>query len=288
MTTDRMELARRLVLLGPGLVWLVALLVVPCAVVFAFSFFERGVYGGIDYVFTLENYGRAVDPLYLSIFLTSARIAALATAVALVVGYPAAYLIATARKSWQVPLLILAMLPFWSNYLIRTYAWMVLLNNEGLINRALAWLGLIDAPLPLLYNEFAVVVGLVYGYLPFMILALYSSISRLNPEIREASADLGAPGWKTFLRVTLPLTLPGVAAGSIFVFVLSIGNFITPDLLGGGRLKMVGNLIYDQFLKARDWPFGSALAFILIGLMLLLLFAQAWGVGRGEGRERNA
>ena len=288
MTTDRMELARRLVLLGPGLVWLVVLLVVPCAVVFAFSFFERGVYGGIDYVFTLENYGRAVDPLYLSIFLTSARIAALATAVALVVGYPAAYLIATARKSWQVPLLILAMLPFWSNYLIRTYAWMVLLNNEGLINRALAWLGLIDAPLPLLYNEFAVVVGLVYGYLPFMILALYSSISRLNPEIREASADLGAPGWKTFLRVTLPLTLPGVAAGSIFVFVLSIGNFITPDLLGGGRLKMVGNLIYDQFLKARDWPFGSALAFILIGLMLLLLFAQAWGVGRGEGRERSA
>jgi spermidine/putrescine transport system permease protein len=288
MTTDRMELARRLVLLGPGLVWLVALLVVPCAVVFAFSFFERGVYGGIDYVFTLENYGRAVDPLYLSIFLTSARIAALATAVALVVGYPAAYLIATARKSWQVPLLILAMLPFWSNYLIRTYAWMVLLNNEGLINRALTWLGLIDEPLPLLYNEFAVVVGLVYGYLPFMILALYSSISRLNPEIREASADLGAPGWKTFLRVTLPLTLPGVAAGSIFVFVLSIGNFITPDLLGGGRLKMVGNLIYDQFLKARDWPFGSALAFILIGLMLLLLFAQAWAVGRGEGRERHA
>jgi spermidine/putrescine transport system permease protein len=288
MTTDRMELARRLVLLGPGLVWLVVLLVVPCAVVFAFSFFERGVYGGIDYVFTLENYGRAVDPLYLSIFLTSARIAALATSVALVVGYPAAYLIATARKSWQVPLLILAMLPFWSNYLIRTYAWMVLLNNEGLINRALAWLGLIDAPLPLLYNEFAIVVGLVYGYLPFMILALYSSISRLNPEIREASADLGAPGWKTFLRVTLPLTLPGVAAGSIFVFVLSIGNFITPDLLGGGRLKMVGNLIYDQFLKARDWPFGSALAFILIGLMLLLLFAQAWAVGRSERRERNA
>jgi spermidine/putrescine transport system permease protein len=288
MTTDRMELARRLVLLGPGLVWLVALLVVPCAVVFAFSFFERGVYGGIDYAFTFENYVRAVDPLYLSIFLTSARIAALATLVALVVGYPAAYLIATARKSWQVPLLILAMLPFWSNYLIRTYAWMVLLNNEGLINRALAWLGVIDEPLPLLYNEFAVVVGLVYGYLPFMILALYSSISRLNPEIREASADLGAPGWKTFLRVTLPLTLPGLAAGSIFVFVLSIGNFITPDLLGGGRLKMVGNLIYDQFLKARDWPFGSALAFILIGLMLLLLFAQAWGVGRGEGRDRNA
>lgn len=286
MMTNRTEAFRRLVLLGPGLAWLVVFLLVPCAVVFGYSFFERGIYGGIDYIFTFDNYRRAIDPLYLSIFLNSARIAAIATLAALVIGYPAAYLIATTRKSRQVPLLVLAMLPFWSNYLIRTYAWMVLLNSEGLINRALVGLGLIDAPLPLLYNEFAVVIGLVYGYLPFMILALYSSISRLNPEIREASADLGAPGWKTFLRVTLPLTLPGIAAGSVFVFVLSIGNFITPDLLGGGRLKMVGNLIYDQFLKARDWPFGSALAFVLIGIMLLLLFAQARAIARGEGRER--
>src|SRR5690606_24439955 len=168
------------------------------------------VYGGIDYVFTLENYARAADALYLRIFLKSAQIALLATLAALILGYPAAYLIATARRSWQVPLLVLAMLPFWSNYLIRTYAWIVLLNREGLINRALAWLGLVDEPLPLLYNELAIVTGLVYGYLPFMILALYSSISRLNPEIREASADLGAPGWKTFLRITLPLTLPGI------------------------------------------------------------------------------
>src|SRR3546814_4072898 len=127
--------------------------------------------------------------------------------------------------------------------MIRTYAWIVLLNQEGLINRALKDVGLIETPLPLLYNEFAIVTGLLYGYLPFMVLALYSSISRLNPEIREASADLGALGWRTFLRVTLPLTLPGIAAGSVFVFVLSIGNLITPDLLGGGRQVMVGNLI---------------------------------------------
>jgi len=288
MTTDRIEALRRLVLLGPGLGWLVVFLLVPCAVVFGYSFFERGVYGGIDYVFTLENYARAVDSLYLSIFLSSARIAAIATLAALVIGYPAAYLIATTRKSRQVPLLVLAMLPFWSNYLIRTYAWIVLLNREGLINRALASLGWEGEKPALLYNEFAVIVGLVYGYLPFMILALYSSISRLNPEIREASADLGAPAWKTFVRVTFPLTLPGVAAGSVFVFVLSIGNFITPDLLGGGRITMVGNLIYDQFLTARDWPIGSALAFVLIGVMLLLLFAQARAVARGEGRDRDA
>jgi len=282
------ERLRRLVLLGPGLGWLGLFLVVPCVVVFAYSFFERGVYGGIDYVFTLDNYARAADALYLSIFLKSARIAALTTFAALLVGYPAAYLIATGPKHRQLPLLILVMLPFWSNYLIRTYAWIVLLNREGLINRALTGLGWIEQPLPLLYNDFAIVVGLLYGYLPFMVLALYSSISRLNPEMREASADLGAPAWRTFLRVTLPLTLPGIGAGSVFVFVLSIGNFITPDLLGGGRSVMVGNLIYDQFLTARDWPFGSSLAFLLIGVMLLLLFAQAWAVRRGQEARADA
>ena len=176
---------------------------------------------------------------------------------------------------------MLAILPFWSNYLIRTYAWIVLLNREGLINRALGTLGIVDEPLPLLYNQFSIVVGLLYAYLPFMILALYSSIARLGPELREAAADLGAGFLATLVNVTLPLTVQGIAAGCIFVFVLSIGNFITPDLLGGGRSIMVGNLIYDQFLSARDWPFGSALAFVLIGVMLMLLLVQAWLVNRG-------
>lgn len=282
------ESARRWALLAPGLGWFALFLVLPCAIVFVYSFFERGTYGGIDPVFTFENYSRAADPLYLSILLNSARIAVLTTLVALAVGYPAAYLIATAPKAWQTPLLVLVMLPFWSNYLIRTYAWIVLLNREGLINNGLQGLGLIDEPLPLLYNEFAIVVGLVYGYLPFMVLALYSSISRLNREIMEASADLGATSFRTFLRVVLPLTLPGIAAGSIFVFVLSIGNFITPDLLGGGRSLMVGNLIFDQFLSARDWPFGAGLAFVLIGVMMLLLIAQAWAANRAQGSSINA
>ncbi|HEX9790348.1 MAG TPA: ABC transporter permease [Kiloniellales bacterium] len=271
---------RRLVLLGPGLTWLAVFLVVPCALVFTYSFFERGVYGGIDYVFGLGNYARAIDALYLKIFLQSLKIALTATVLALVIGYPAAYFIAGAPANRQKALLLLAILPFWSNYLIRTYAWMVLLNREGLINRGLAAAGVIDTPLPLLYNDFAIVVGLLYAYLPFMILTLYASIARLGPELREASADLGA-GWaQTFVRVTVPLTVPGIAAGCVFVFVLSIGNFITPDLLGGGRRIMVGNLIYDQFLSARDWPFGASLAFILIGIMMMLLFAQAWLVNR--------
>lgn len=268
------------VLLGPGLTWLAVLLVAPCALVFAYSFFERGVYGGIDHVFTLENYERAADPLYLKIFWQSFRIAIVTTVLALLIGYPAAYYISLCSPRRQKVLLVLAILPFWSNYLIRTYAWIVLLNREGLINRALGALGIVDEPLPLLYNQFSIVVGLLYAYLPFMILALYSSIARLGPELREASADLGAGFLATLVNVTLPLTVPGIAAGCIFVFVLSIGNFITPDLLGGGRSIMVGNLIYDQFLSARDWPFGSALAFVLIGVMLMLLLVQAWLVNR--------
>jgi spermidine/putrescine transport system permease protein len=282
------SILRDWLLLGPGLTWLAVFLVVPCGIVFVFAFFERGIYGGIDYFFTLENFGRAFDPLYLSIFLTSARIAGLATLIALLVGYPAAYAIAKAPRHRQIAYLVLIMLPFWSNYLIRTYAWIVLLNREGLINKGLSSLGLIQEPLPLLYNEFAIVTGLVYNYLPFVVLAIYSSISRLNPEVLEASEDLGASAARTFWRVTLPLTLPGVAAGAVFVFVLSIGNFITPDLLGGGRLQMVGNVIYDQFLTARDWPFGATLGMMLIGIMMILLFSQALLVRRAQGEGAPA
>ncbi len=278
---------RRSILLAPGLTWLVLFLVIPCGLIFVYSFFERGVYGGIDYLFGPQNYLRAADTLYLRIFLQSFKIALITTALALLIGYPAAYFIALAPPRRQNALLILAILPFWSNYLIRTYAWIVLLNREGLINRALGGIGLIDEPLPLLYNEFSIVVGLLYAYLPFMILTLYASIARLGPELREASSDLGGNALQTFLGVTLPLTVPGIAAGSVFVFVLSIGNFITPDLLGGGRSIMVGNLIYDQFLSARDWPFGSALAFVLIGVMMTLLSVQAWLVHHSGGGREN-
>lgn len=281
-----MAISRRLVLTGPGLAWIAGLLVVPCALIVANSFFERGVYGGIDYVLTLGNYARALDPLYAGIFWSSARVALVTTLVSLLIAYPAAYRIALMPKRRQLACLILVMMPLWSNYLIRTYAWMVLLNSEGLINRLLLAGGIVEAPLPLLYNDFAIVVGLVYSYAPFMILALYSSISKLGPDLREASADLGASPVMTFWRVTLPLTVPGIAAGCVFVFVLSIGNFVTPDLLGGGKRTMIGNLIYAQFLTARDWPFGSAIATIVIGIMMLLLTAQALLVHRRTREER--
>ncbi len=276
---------KSVILLGPGLGWLALLMVVPCGLIFTYAFFERGIYGGIDHVFTIENFVRAADPLYLGIFLRSAKIAFLATIIAILIAYPAAYAITLAPHRWQTGLLILVILPFWSNYLIRTYAWIVMLNREGLINNTLQGAGLIDEPLSLLYNNFAVIVGLVYNYTPFVVLAIYSSLNRINVETIEASEDLGAPAWATFYRVILPQTVPGIAAGGVFVFVLSIGNFITPDLLGGGRFQMVGNLIYDQFLSARDWPFGATLSMFLIAIMMGLLFAQAVLANRAAGQR---
>lgn len=279
---------RRLVLLGPGLGWWLVFLVVPLLVVLAYSFFHRGTYGGVVFDFTLDNYVRALDPLYLNVLWFSLRVAVITTMVALLIGYPAAYFIATRPRRWRTPLLILIILPFWTSFLIRTYAWIVLLNREGLINRSLMGLGIIDQPLPLLYNEFAIVIGLVYGYLPLMILPLYAAIERLNPELREAATNLGARPIKVFFTVTVPLTLPGILAGCIFVFVPSLGNFIVPDLLGGGRSIMVGNLIQGQFLKARDWPFGATLALVLIGLMLVLLVVQARIINRDRPAGADA
>jgi spermidine/putrescine transport system permease protein len=177
------------------------------------------------------------------------------------------------------------MLPFWSNYLIRTYAWMVMLNPRGIINNGLETLGL--PALPLLYNEFAVIIGLVYNYSPFVVMTIFASLGRVNREVLEASEDLGASTLDTFRRVLLPLTIPGIATGFVFVFVLSIGNFVTPALLGGKRVQMIGTLIYDQFLSARDWPFGSVLATFLIVIMMILLFLQALVSRRVEtGAER--
>ncbi|HHZ09673.1 MAG TPA: ABC transporter permease [Rhizobiales bacterium] len=271
--------------MAPALAWLTALMVVPCVLVLALAFFRRGIYGGVDYTFTLENFAAVVDPLYAGIFLNSARIAGLATLIAVVVGYAAAYAIAAAPRHRQPLYLFLAVLPFWSNYLIRTYAWIVLLNREGLLTQLLRWVGYTGELPSLLYTEGAVIAGLVYNYLPFVVLACYAPLARLNPELREASRDLGGSAFTTFRRITLPLTLPGVAAGAVFVFVLSIGNFVTPALLGGGRFQMIGNLVYDQFLAANDWPFGAALAMALIAIMMLLLMLQAFAATRAEGRQ---
>ena len=279
------QIARRGLQLGPALTWWTVLLVVPVGLILAYSLFRRGTYGGVVYELTLDNFERVVDPIYLKVLWFSVRVALEATVVALLVGYPTAWFIATRPKRWRTFLLVLVVLPFWTSLLIRTYAWMVLLNDEGLINNTLESLGLIGSPLSLLYNEFAIVLGLVYGYLPLMVLPLYAAIERLGPDLREAAQDLGASGWRAFLTVTLPLTRSGVWAGCLFVFVPSLGNFIVPDLLGGGRSQMIGNLIQVQFLKARDWPFGATVALAVIALMTVVLLIQAWMNARDRREE---
>ncbi len=279
MTTDR----RPILLMTPALLWLTALMVIPCALILVLAFFRRGIYGGIEYTWTFENIVLVFDPLYFSIFLKSAGIAGLSAGIACLLGYAAAYAIAAMPRRLQPMLLFFAVLPFWSNYLVRTYAWIVLLNREGLIVNIARWLGYQGELPSMLYTEQAVIVGLVYNYLPFVILACYAPLSRMNPEITEASRDLGASAWTTFRRITLPMTVPGIATGFVFVFVLSIGNFVTPALLGGGQFQMIGNLVYAQFLTANDWPFGAALSMVLIMVMLGLLMGQAVVAERASG-----
>jgi spermidine/putrescine transport system permease protein len=270
----------RIVFLGPGLIYLVVLLLIPLALLLSFTVFRRGRFGGIVYELTGENFTRLIDPLYLDVLFGSLKIATITTVIALLVGYPTAYLIAQLPRKWKTIALVAIVLPFWTNFLIRIYAWIVLLSGPGLVNSTLMKLGLIDKPLELLYNQGTIVTGLIYSYLPLMVLPLYAAIEKLDPQLREASANLGARPARTFLSVTLPLTLPGVITGCLFVFVPSFGNFIVPELLGGGRSTMVGNLIRDQFLKARDWPFGATLSLALIAVLIVLLLLQAWSSRR--------
>ena len=274
----RALLARRdgkLVLL-PAFLWWALLLITPIALVLVSSFFRRGPFGGVVYEFTLDNYIRALDPLYVGVLVYSVQIASITTAICLLIGFPAAWFIATrANPRVRTALLILVVLPLLTNFLIRTYAWIVLLNREGVVNKTLQAMGLTDAPLSLLYNDFAVVMGLVYGYLPLMILPLYAALERINPDVREAALDLGARPLRILRTVTIPLVLPGIVAGCVFVFVPSLGNFPVPQLLGGGRRIMVGNLVNQQFLEARDWPFGSTLALMLIFVLMILLVVQS-------------
>lgn len=271
----RRDLLERLTLQGPGLAYLLLFMAVPICLILIYSIFQRGQFGGVVFHATTENFTRALDPVYRSVLFDSLKIASITTVLALALGYPTAYGIAKLPKRFRTTALLLIVMPFWTNFLIRTYSWIMLLNSEGLLNKALLKLNLIHSPLDLLYTQSAVILGLLYGYLPLMILPLYASIEKLDPEIREAASNLGANRFRTFLDVTLPLTISGVLAGSIFVFIPSLGNFIVPELLGGGKTVMVGNLIRDQFLKARDWPFGSVLALVVIFLVFVLFALQS-------------
>ncbi|HXO03163.1 MAG TPA: ABC transporter permease, partial [Stellaceae bacterium] len=223
---------------------------------------------------SLANY-RLIAKGDLRAYANSLILAALATVLCLLVGYPIAFAIARAPKAWRNPLLFFVILPFWTSLLIRVYAWIAILQPTGLLNRALAGLGLIDRPILLIYNDFAVVLGLVYAYLPFMILPLYGSLSQLDESLVEAAADLGARPARAFLDVVLPLSLPGVAAGALLVFIPAIGEFVIPDLLGGPGTLMVGKVIWQEFFDNVDWPEAAAVAMVLVALLTApLLLAQ--------------
>lgn len=287
---SRRETWRLLFLISPSLFWLIVFFLVPLLLVLAISFGQRGTYGGVRWDLTLENYARFFDPLYLRIFGRTIVVALTTTAICLLAGYPLAYSIATRPPSRRNALLLLLMIPFWTNFLIRTYAWLLILRDQGVINTiwttalhgflaqaALAvplpiWGPLLEAtaaPLHLFGTDGAIIVGLVYGWLPDMVLPCYASIEQFDFSLVEAAQDLYANRFKSFMRVILPLTMPGIVAGSILVFIPSLGAYVTPDLLGGAKSVMIGNVIYSQFMSARDYPFGSAISFVLMAVMLI-------------------
>jgi spermidine/putrescine transport system permease protein len=261
-----------LLLLAPALVVLLALVALPQALMLEASLGRRSVFGGIVHGVSAANYLRALEPLYLAIFARSVWLAFWTTLLCLLLGYPIAYWLALhAPPRRKNVLLVLVVLPFWTSFLVRMYAWIFLLRSEGLVNLTLQALSL--PPLELLYTHGAVLLGQVYGELPFMILPLYVALERLDRSLLEAAADLGASPPRRLLRVTLPLTLPGIVAGSVLVFIPSLGAYLAPDLLGGARTVYVGNLIQSQFAVARDTPFGAALSLLLSLLVLLLIVA---------------
>lgn len=271
MDSGRKKKLSLLTMVGPVSSWMVIFIAIPFIYIFLISFMEKGVYGGVEFNFTLENYKAMFDSTYLEIFSSSLIMAFSTTVLCLLIGYPFAYFISTKAKEKRTMLLMLVIIPFLTNSLIRTYGWIILLRAEGLINQLLMWLHIIDEPLKLLYNNIGVMIGMVYTLLPFMVLPLYTSIEKLDKSILEAAKDLGAKPKSSFLKVILPLTVPGIFAGSIMVFIPTLGYFFIPDLLGGSKSMLIGNLIKNQFLTARNWPFGAALSIFLIIITLVLV-----------------
>lgn len=264
------EIPARTLFLLPGAAVMVVLFFIPLLIVCAYSLLSRGPYGGVMGPWTLDSYRRVFDSLYGLILWRSVWMAAVSTAICLVLGFPLALFIARAGRR-KTLLLNLVMLPFWTSFLVRTYAWMFLLRDTGLINSALLSLHIIRDPLPLLFNTGAVILGLVYGYLPFMILPLYASLEKLDPVLLDAAGDLGATPWNALWRVIVPLTRQGMAAGCLLVFIPCLGAYLTPDLMGGGKTVMIGTLVQNQFTAARDWPFGAAISLLMMALVLIVM-----------------
>src|SRR5215218_5047140 len=272
-------------LLTPVTLWLGLFFLVPLLLILAYSFGTSGVYGGITLGFYPGNFAKVFDPLYLEIIVRTFVIALMTTVLCLLIGYPLAYFITFKGGRYKHTLILLVMIPFWTSLLLRAYAWVVILSGNGIANRVLQFLGITDEPITLIFTPQAVLMGMVYSYLPFMVLPLYAALEKFDISLKEAAQDLGASRWHTFWRVTFPLSMPGVIAGSILVFIPSAGEFVIPNLLGGARTVMVGNLIQQQFLSARDWAFGSALAVMLAVLLVGAIMFYVRRVGADKLEE---
>ena len=270
-------------LVAPTVLWLCVFFIIPMLIVVAVSFASRTPYGQVVFNWTFSNYQRFAETLYISIFGQTLVVAFVTTVATILMGYPIAWSIAKLPKKWQQPGLVIVMAPFWINFLIRSYAWVIILRSQGVINTILLKLGLITTPLQMLYNEGAVMLGMIYALLPFMVLPIYVSIEQLDRRLLEAAADLGAAPMTAFRKITLPLTMPGIAAGTILVFISSLGMFVVPDVMGGAKSALIGNLIQNQFLSARDWPFGSALSIVLavLSLVLIMLYYKVLNTQKG-------
>jgi spermidine/putrescine transport system permease protein len=286
------------IFMGPATIWLLVFFTIPLAVIWVYSFGERGPLGQTYLAFSFENYLRAIEPIHLKIMLKSIWIGGIATFLCLVIGFPVALGIAFAPDRWKNPLLLVVVLPFFTNMLVRTFAWVVVLGYRGIVNSGLGWLhgsadwlftlvGLPDlmgrfTPLDMLHNNYTVVLGLVYVHLPFLILPLYAALEKLDRSYLEASLDLGAGQWRTFFSVLAPIAMPGIVSGCMLVFILSMGNFLIPDRLGGTDSLMIGNLIAQEFNKARDWPFGAALSFLVMYPVFIFFAVNAFRTTRQE------
>ena len=277
-------------LLGPVTLFLLIFFLVPLGIMVVTSFLTPGLYGGVEWSFYPDNFGRILgfanpefeeyDPVYIAIFLRSIRIAAMTVVTTLLVCYPAAFYINRLPDKWKNFCLFLITLPFFSSLIVRLFVWVMILRPTGLINNTLMATGVISAPLEMIYTDGAIILGMVYVFIPFMFMPIYASIEKLDWRLIQASLDLGAGPIRTFFRIILPLTKPGIVGGSIIVFIPALGNFVVPAVLGGAKVMMLGSLIEAQFLSARNWPFGSALAMMVMAVMLVLLVAYVIVSGR--------
>ena len=278
------------VLLGPVSLFLAVFFLGPLAIMIVTSFLAPGLYGGVEWSWYPHNYGRILgfadpmfedfDPVYITIFLRSLKIAALTVVATLFVCYPAAFCISRLSERWKNFCLFLITLPFFTSLIVRLFIWVLILRQTGLVNAVLLNTGIVDRPLELIYTDGAIVLGMVYVFIPFMFMPVYASVEKLDWTLVRASLDLGAGPVRTFLRIILPLTAPGIAGGAVIVFIPALGNFVVPAILGGAKVMMLGNLIEQQFLAARNWPFGSALAMMVMTVMLVLLFVHVVVSGR--------